>query len=877
MTGNEIRDSFLRFFADRGHRIVPSASIIPASDPTLMFTNAGMVPFKNIFLGMEQPTQTRVVDSQKCLRVSGKHNDLEEVGRDTYHHTFFEMLGNWSFGDYYKQEAITWAWELLTDVWKLPKDKLWATVYTTDDEADGLWRAHTDINPSQIQRFAEKDNFWEMGETGPCGPCSEIHIDRGPGSCEWENTPGHTCGVNADCPRFIELWNLVFIQHNRNPDKSLGDLPSKHVDTGMGLERVAAVMQDVPGNYDSDLLRDIIRATEALTSTRYGNSVESDISFRVIADHVRAAAIVIADGVVPTNDGRGYVLRRIMRRALRHGRLIGFEEPFFWRVAESVVSLMGAAYPELNERKEYLTEVIRTEEERFSDTLGRGLSLLEQEIASLRTNNTTTLPGDVAFRLYDTYGFPFDLTEDFLSSEGLQVDRAGFDKAMEAQRSRAREGQKGTVYISAGLTDLQSRFVGDRITEWESEVLAVLVKGETQSAAVNADQEVEIVTAETPFYGESGGQVGDKGRLETARGDVVEILDTHKPQPLLTVHRGRITQGAIQTGDRVRLLLDTQHRDAARLNHSATHVMHAALREVLGNHVRQAGSLVTPDRLRFDFTHTSPVKDADLEHIETLVNTHVRENAEVSTDEMSLNDALKSGALAFFGEKYGERVRVVRMGDFSTELCGGTHVQRTGDIGLFKLKAETSVASGVRRIEATTGAGALDWIRHKEHILKEVGGILKGSDEEVTDRVERLLAQQRELEKKLAELQSQMAGSQGDDLLSTARQINGVNVIASRIEGVDDKGLRDMADRLRDTLQPAVIVLGAVKEDRVTLLAAVSKDITKQHKAGALMKQLAPIVGGGGGGRPDFAQAGGKDPTRLDEALQKVYELIEQG
>lgn len=880
MTGNEIRDSFLRFFADRGHRIVPSASIVPASDPTLMFTNAGMVPFKNIFLGMEQPTHTRVVDSQKCLRVSGKHNDLEEVGRDTYHHTFFEMLGNWSFGDYYKQEAITWAWELLTEVWKLPKDKLWATVYTTDDEADGLWRAHTDINPGQIRRFAEKDNFWEMGETGPCGPCSEIHIDRGPGTCELENTPGHLCGVNADCPRFIELWNLVFIQHNRNSDKSLDDLPSKHVDTGMGLERVAAVMQDVPGNYDSDLLRDIIRATEVLTSTRYGHSAESDVSFRVIADHVRAAAIVISDGVVPTNDGRGYVLRRIMRRALRHGRLIGFEEPFFWRVAESVISLMGGAYPELNERKEYLTEVIRTEEERFSDTLGRGLSLLEREIASLRKNNTTNtgmLSGNVAFRLYDTYGFPFDLTEDFLSSEGLQVDRNGFDQAMEAQRNRAREGQKSTVYIPAGLTDLQSHFVGDRITEWESNILAVLVKGATQNVAVSVGREVEIVTAETPFYGESGGQVGDKGRLETARGDVVEILDTHKPQPLLTVHRGRVTQGAIQTGDRVRLLLDTQHRNATRLNHSATHVMHAALREVLGSHVRQAGSLVTPDRLRFDFTHTSPVKEQDLERIETLVNTHVRENAEVSTDEMLLNDALESGALAFFGEKYGERVRVVRVGDFSTELCGGTHVQRTGDIGLFKLKAESGVASGVRRIEAITGGGALDWIRHKERILKEVGGILKGSDEEVTDRVERLMAQQRALEKKLDELQSQMAGSQGDDLLSNARQINGVNVIASRIEGVDSKGLRDIADRLRDTLQPAVIVLGTVEEDRVTLLAAVSKDITKQHKAGALMKQLAPIVGGGGGGRPDFAQAGGKDPTRLDEALQKVYELVEQG
>ena len=876
MTGKEIRDSFLHFFADRGHRIVPSASIIPASDPTLLFTNAGMVPFKNIFLGMERPTHSRVVDSQKCLRVSGKHNDLEEVGRDTYHHTFFEMLGNWSFGDYYKQEAISWAWELLTTVWKLPKDKLWATVYTTDDEADEWWRKKTDIDPSQIVRFAEKDNFWEMGETGPCGPCSEIHIDRGPGSCGLENTPGHTCGVNADCPRYIELWNLVFIQYNRNPDRSLDELPAKHVDTGMGLERVAAVLQGVPGNYDSDLLRDVIRATEELASTRYGAAAESDISFRVIADHARAAAIVIADGVVPTNDGRGYVLRRIMRRALRHGRLLGFEQPFLWQVAQRVVSLMGSAYPELHERKDYLTEVIRNEEERFSETLGKGLALLEQEMTNLRASDSTALSGDVAFRLYDTYGFPLDLTQDFLSSEGFAVDRAGFDQAMEAQRARAREGQKDTVYISAGLTDLQSRFVGDRIVEWESEILAILVNGEARSGSVGEGQDVEIVTAETPFYGESGGQVGDKGALETARGDRVDIIDTQKPQPLLTVHRGTVQRGAIQTGDRVRLVLNTEYREATRLNHSATHVMHAALREVLGTHVRQAGSLVTPDRLRFDFTHTSPVKETALEQIETLVNRHIRENAEVTSDEMSLNDALKSGALAFFGEKYGERVRVVRMGEFSTELCGGTHVDRTGDIGLFKLKSESGVASGVRRIEATTGTGALDWVRHKEQLLKSVGHMLKGAEDEIADRVEKLLAQQRDLEKHLSQLQSQLAGSQGDELLSSARKVHNVNVVASRVEGIDAKELREMADRLRDKLQPAVIALGAAKDDRVTLLVAVSKDITKQYQAGAIVQQIAPIVGGGGGGRPDFAQAGGKDPSRLEEALQKVYELVEK-
>jgi len=675
----------------------------------------------------------------------------------------------------------------------------------------------------------------------------------------------------------MELWNLVFIQYNRNPDRSLDELPAKHVDTGMGLDRVTAVLQGVRGNYDSDLLRDVIRATEELSGKRYGDDPEQDISFRVIADHARATSFVITDGVVPTNEGRGYVLRRIMRRALRHGRLLGFAGPFFWRITESVVRLMGSAYPELVERKDYLTEVVHNEEERFAETLGKGLALLEQEIKALRQSHLTILPGDVAFRLYDTYGFPLDLTEDFLSSEGLSLDRPGFEQAMEEQRTRAREGQKGTVYLSAGLTDLRSRFVGDRIVEWESEILATLVKGEPRTGAVRAGEEVEIVTAETPFYGESGGQVGDMGQMETARGDLVEIFDTQKPQPSLIVHRGRVVRGAIQTGDRVRLVIDAERREATRLNHSATHILHSALREILGMHVRQAGSLVAPDRLRFDFTHTSPVRDDMLERIEDLVNAHIRENAEVTSEEMSLTDALKSGALAFFGEKYGERVRVLRMGNFSTELCGGTHVSRTGDIGLFKLKAESGVASGVRRVEATTGEEALEWIRQREQILKEVSTILKGSEEDVADKVEKLLAQQRELERKLARLQSTLAGAQSDDLLSQVRQLNGVSVVASRVEGVDDRGLREMADRLRDKLQPAVIVLGAVQGDRVALLAAVSKDATKKYHAGNILKQIAPLVGGGGGGRPDFAQAGGKDPTRLDEALQKVYELIKKG
>ena len=881
MTGNEIRDSFLQFFADRGHQVVPSAPLIPANDPTLLFTNAGMVPFKNIFLGIERPVHRRVVDSQKCLRVSGKHNDLEEVGRDTYHHTFFEMLGNWSFGDYYKQEAIRWAWELLTEVWKLPKQKLWATVYTTDDEADEWWRTQTDINPQQILRFAEKDNFWEMGETGPCGPCSEIHIDRGPQACALANTPGHSCAVNAGCARYIELWNLVFIQYNRDADQSLDDLPETHVDTGMGLERIVSVLQDVPGNYDSDLLRDIITFTEGLGDKRYGDTSEQDVSFRVIADHARTAAFAIADGVVPTNEGRGYVLRRIMRRALRHGRLLGFEGPFFSQVARSVVQLLGAAYPELVERRDYLTEVIHNEETRFSDTLDKGLTLLEQEIHDLRQRNTTTLSGETAFRLYDTYGFPLDMTEDFLSSEGFSVNRDEYDKALEEQRSRARGGQKisvGSFSGSAGLPSATfgSVFVGDRQAEHESEVRVLLVDGQIRDE-VREGEAVDLIAAETPFYGESGGQVGDTGAIRTSRGDLIEVLDTLKPEPSRIVHKGRVVQGAVQTGDAVHLSIDAPRREAIRLNHSATHIMHSALREILGSHVQQAGSLVTPDRLRFDFTHTSPVKDDVLDEIENLVNHHIRGNAAVTSEEMSFTDAIQKGALAFFGEKYGEIVRVLRMGDFSTELCGGTHVGRTGDVGLFKFRAETGVASGIRRVEAVTGEGALDWVRQREHVLKDMGRILKGSEEDALERLEKLLSRQHELEKQLDQLQGQLAGSQSDALASQVRQTNGVNVIASRVEGVDQKALREMADTLRDKHQPAVVVLGARNGAKVSLLAAVSKDLVQQYHAGKIIKEIAPLVGGGGGGRPDFAQAGGKDPTRLDEALQKVYELIEKG
>ncbi len=876
MTGNEIRASFLKFFAERNHVVVPSSSLVPANDPTLLFTNAGMVPFKNIFLGIDRPTNRRVVDSQKCLRVSGKHNDLEEVGRDTYHHTFFEMLGNWSFGDYYKKDAIRWAWELLTGVWGLPKDKLWATVYTTDDEAAECWRTQTDIDRNQIVRFAEKDNFWEMGETGPCGPCSEIHIDRGPEACKLASTTGHVCGVNNDCARYIELWNLVFIQYNRNKDRSLEDLPETHVDTGMGLERVVSVLQNVTGNYDSDLLRDIIDFAGGLGKKKYGADDDLDISFRVIADHARTAAFAIADGVVPTNEGRGYVLRRIMRRALRHGRILGFEGPFFAQVADAVVQAMGKPYPELVTRRSYLKEVVTTEEKRFSETLDKGLALLEGEITELRQQNVRVLPGETAFRLYDTYGFPFDLTEDFLNSEGFSVDQETFDEAMETQRVRARKGQKAQTYLGgeAAWKDLRSQFVGYQRADSESRVLQILVDGTVCDEAVKEGSVIDLVTEETPFYGESGGQVGDTGVITKTDGTIIEIVDTRKPRPSVIVHSGRVKRGAISRGDSVQLSIDQPRRNSVTANHSATHVLHSALRDILGMHVQQAGSLVTSDRLRFDFTHTSPVDGQELEDIEDLVNQHLRDNVTVTDEEMLFGDAIKQGALAFFGDKYGERVRVLRIGDFSTELCGGTHVDRTGDIGLFKFRAEAGVASGVRRVEAVTGAAALSLMRQREQRLKEISSILKASEEDSIERLEKLLAQSREMEKQMGQIQGELAGVQREEIAARVRTVKGINVVASRVDGVDQKALREMADRLRDTLQPAVIVLGASKGSKVTLLAVVSNDLVESYNAGDIIKSIAPMVGGGGGGRADFAQAGGKDPARLDEALETVYDLV---
>ena len=875
ITGNEIRKSFLDYFVKQGHTVVRSSSLVPDKDPTLLFTNAGMVQFKNVFLGQERLPYVRATSSQKCLRISGKHNDLEAVGRDTYHHTFFEMLGNWSFGDYYKAEAIQWAWELLTKEWGLPRDKLWATVYLDDDKAEQLWAKISGLPAERIKRFGEKENFWEMGETGPCGPCSEIHLDRGPGACDMKGQPGHICQVNGDCARYIELWNLVFIQYNRDQDRTLSELPAKHVDTGMGLERITAVLQNVLSNYDIDFMRALITTTENISGKRYGADPNADISFRVIADHARAVSFLVGDGVMPSNEGRGYVMRRLLRRAARHGRLIGLNEPFLHQVAATVVAVMGDAYPDLRAEEPRIREVIRTEEARFGETLEKGLVLLEEAASNLKTENKKTLSGDIAFRLYDTFGFPLDLTEDILRNEGMTVDQPSFEKLMEEQRTRGRDARETTSMDAKIQLDRPVSFIGYDRLEDESTVLAIYGDGNGKPEALESE-EVDVITAETPFYGESGGQVGDRGTIKTARGDIMEVTDTQHPTPQLTVHRGRVKKGRIQVGDAVHLAVDAKFRRRTMLNHSATHILHAVLRRELGDHVRQAGSLVTPERLRFDFNHTGAIPGEKLAAIEAHVNRHIREDAGVSVQESSYEEAIRHGALAFFGDKYGDRVRVVKIGDFSTELCGGTHVHRSGEIGIFKLPFEGGVAAGVRRVEAFTGEGALDLIRGYEQKLKEIGNLVRGSTDDTVEKVRKLLERQKELEREIQKLRGQFEKDQIPELLAKKQSVDGTNVLVSQVDGVDAKQLRDMVDQLKNKLGSGVVVLASAGESNVNLVAFVSADLTRRYHAGNIIKELARMVGGGGGGRPDFAQAGGKEPAKIDAALKRAEELIRE-
>lgn len=884
-TTAKIRQSFLDFFAARGHTIVPSASLIPKGDPTLLFTNAGMVQFKDYFLGVRSPQHLRVADCQKCLRISGKHNDLEAVGRDTYHHTFFEMLGNWSFGDYYKQEAIAWHWELITKVWEIDPKLLYATVHKDDKEAEDIWLKMGVLPRERILRFGDEDNFWEMGETGPCGPNSEISIDRGEGACLPEkNHPGQKCFVNVDgCERFIEIGNLVFIQYNRDASGALMPLAKKHVDTGTGLERTTAALQSIEtgkilGNYDIDLFQMIIErlniAASVLKSDAvYGQNADDDISFRAIADHARAVSFLVAEGIMPGNSDREYVVRRLIRRMIRHGRRLRMKGGSFLDAAfDGVVEAMGDAYPELNDNRKKIEFALQREWDLFSGTLDRGLELIDTELARIKKSGGRMLSGEVAFKLYDTYGFPLDLTEDVLRNHLIEVDVAGFNRLMDEQKERGRAARKDDAVapeISLG-TGTASRFIGYHRYEGESEVLA---------AGGKDGEHVAVVVAETPFYPEGGGQVGDRGVIETASGAILEVSDTRKAEGSI-VHVGRIIHGEagdFARGARVKLKVDRIRRDAAMLNHSATHILHYALRDILGNTVHQAGSLVDPDKLRFDFAHAGPVKDDALATIEEEINARIRENAEVTTEEMAYDDAIKAGALAFFGDKYGDRVRVVRMGDFSVELCGGTHISRTGDVGVFKLEAESGVAAGVRRIEAVTGQGALETIRKREKILEEIGAQLGARDGAAIERLEKLLAREKELEKKLRAMEQKLAaGAGGAAAEEEVREAGGIKIVTRKLDGVDPRTMREMADRLRQKHGSAVVALGSdLGDGKVAILVAVTPDLTAKIKAGDIIKNIAPIVGGTGGGRPDLAQAGGRDASKLDEALAKVAALVQ--
>ena len=875
MTGNEIRKRFLQYFEHRQHTVVKSSPLIPHSDPSLLFINAGMNQFKDVFLGQEKRNYVRAVSSQKCVRAGGKHNDLENVGHTARHHTFFEMLGNFSFGDYFKTEAIRFAWEFLTQEMKLPAEKLWATVFREDDEAYDIWKNDIKVPVERIVRMGEKDNFWSMGDTGPCGPCSEILIDQGE-----EMSCGDNCGIGkCDCDRYLELWNLVFMQFNRDDSGAMTPLPKPSIDTGMGLERIAAVVQGVQSNYDCDLLRGIIATIEQLSGKTYGSIEDDSVSMRVIADHSRAVAFLISDGILPSNEGRGYVLRRIMRRASRHAKMLGFNEPVLHKTCLAVMDAMSEAYPELVERKSYVGKVVLNEEERFLQTLDNGLHLLTEEIANLEKRQDQVLSGDVAFRLYDTFGFPLDLTEDIIAAKGLSVDHGQFDKCMEAQREKAREHWKGSgeeavegIYKELVNEGLFSGFRGYQTTTENARILAIVKDGKPVETA-RAGDAIDIIVDNTPFYGESGGQVGDRGDIRTA-GAHFEVMDTKKPLPELTVHKGKVVSGDIKKGDEASLSVDQEARQATALNHTATHILQAALVKILGDHIKQAGSLVSPERLRFDFTHFSPLSRNEIRQVEKEVNANIRGNFAVETKEMTTEEAIKVGATALFGEKYGDFSRVVRMGGFSMELCGGTHAESSGNIGFFKILHETGIAAGVRRIEAVTGARALETIQEQEALLEKTAGLLKSDPSNLGSRVQKLLERQKELEREVEKLNEKMAANQAGDLMNNTRSVAGINLLAVKVPAEQAKTLRDMGDQLRDKLKSGVVVLGCENNGKVNLLVSVTKDLAGKVHAGQLIKILAEQVGGKGGGRPDFAQAGGSEPEKLDSAIEKTEEFL---
>ncbi len=876
MTGREIRESFLKFFESKSHTRVASSSLVPKDDPTLLFTNAGMVQFKNCFLGLEDRGYRRAVSVQKCARAGGKHNDLENVGVTARHHTFFEMLGNFSFGDYFKREAIAWAWEYLIQVLKLPRERLWITVYENDEEALRIWHEEMGVSLERIVRMGEKSNFWMMGETGPCGPCSEILFDQGEGT----GCGRPTCDVHCDCDRHLEIWNLVFTQFDRDADGNLIALPNPNIDTGMGLERLTAVMQGVKSNYDTDLFRDIIHFTETLSGKSYGAHAEHDISIRVIADHSRAVTFLIGDGILPANEGRGYVLRRILRRAARHGKLLGLHRPFLHDIAQIVIDQMKDAYPDLLEKTAYIRKVIFSEEQRFGETLDSGLRILQEEIASLKASKSKVIPGMVVFKLYDTYGFPTDLTEDIVRKEGFSLDMDGFDKAMAHQREKARESWKGSgeeavaeVYQKLTVEGIASRFIGyEGRTTGDSTVAAILKNG-LKSDELREGETGEIILEETPFYGEIGGQVGDTGTFSGADAEF-DVLDTRRPLQDLISHVGEVKNGVVRVGDLLHLQVDDELRRATEANHSGTHILQAALKAVLGDHIKQAGSLVSPDRLRFDFTHFSKIEEEELARVERLCNRFIRRNLPVGTTVMALEEAVKTGATAVFDEKYTEEVRVVRMGDVSMELCGGTHVARTGDIGFLKIIHESAIAAGVRRIEALTGREAVRHIQKMEAELKHAATLLRANPLELAEKADRTLRYQKELEREIELLKGKLAARDSSDLLSATREIKGVPVLTAIVEAPDAKSLREFGDKLRDRLPSGIILLGSRSEDKALLLCMVTKDLADRHHAGNLIRDIAPLVGGSGGGRPDMAQAGGTKPAHLEEALAKLEQMI---
>jgi len=877
MTGNEIRARFLKYFADRGHTVVPSSGIIPKNDPTLMFTNAGMNQFKDCFLGMEKREYTRACSSQKCVRAGGKHNDLENVGRTARHHTFFEMLGNFSFGDYFKKEAIAYAWEFLTRDLGLDKSRLYVSVFTDDDEAADIWHLQEGVPRERIFRFGEKDNFWSMGDTGPCGPCSEIFYDQGADA----GCGSPECTVGCDCDRYMEIWNNVFMQFNRSSDGVLTPLPRPSVDTGMGLERISAVMQGVTSNYDTDLLQGIIRHVERLSGKKYRDNKKDDVSMRVIADHSRAVTFLICDGALPSNEGRGYVLRRIMRRAARHAKMLGFAEPMLYHAVDAVRDMMGDAYPELLEREAYIKKVVLAEEQRFAETLDRGLAILNDEVASLREAGTSVIPGDILFKLYDTFGFPTDLTADIVESEGFTIDEAGFETCMEKQRELARghwkgSGEEGIAQIFKELHNrgVRSTFVGYDEMSVYGPVLAIVRDGIEVDSAV-AGESVGVVTERTPFYGESGGQKGDEGVISTGNAHL-EVLTTSRPYPDLIVHHGVVKEGALKKGDAADLKVTLFTRNATARNHTATHLLQSALRQVLGDHVKQAGSLVAADRLRFDFTHFSAMAADEIARVEDIVNAYIMDNDPVTTNQMLIADAIEAGATALFDEKYGDKVRVVRVGDVSMELCGGTHVRAAGDIGLFKVIGETGIAAGVRRIEALTGNGALAFVRQIEEEQRAVAGLLRAEGGNPLERLERLISRQKELQREVESLQAKLNAVASGDLLAQVTEVQGVKLLAVKVAVEDVKALRVLSDTLKERLGEGVVVLGAGIGGKANLLVAVSKGLIGTVKAGDMIKNLAPFIGGSGGGKPELAQAGGSQPERLDEALSAAARILSE-